>query len=261
MHKSHAIPRTTSTVMWTLLALMCLTTAFIASTRAAFGFGNCSTICINGKCTSDCGDDGEVIRGSDKLVTRAFDLPPIDRIKADGVMDVNVVQGNVQRVQVTVNDNLADHVDVAESGGELIIRMRPGPFENLNLKANVVMPTLHAVSANGVTDLSFDGFESNSLAIAVDGTSKIKGAQSRAKQVSVAARGNSEVNLKHVVASRAEVDIDGVSQAVLRFPDAGGDLTGYVGGVSRVEYCGHVTRNRVRLDGVSAVEKSVECPR
>lgn len=75
----------------------------------------------------------EVLEGNGKLITREVSVSPFSVLKANGVYELKLSQGNKESVKIEADENLQDLFQVKNEGNRLVIDMKN--LENKNLKS------------------------------------------------------------------------------------------------------------------------------
>ena len=75
----------------------------------------------------------ETIEGNGKLVTREVPVQSFNALKASGVYELKLTQGNKEGVKIEADENLQELFTVANNSGQLVIDMKK--MENKNLKS------------------------------------------------------------------------------------------------------------------------------
>jgi hypothetical protein len=213
------------------------------------------------------------ITGSGTLTTIQSDLVDFDQLVVGFAFEATIRQGEAYSVVLTVDDNLADFVQVTKRGQTLEIGLDPDRamnVRNATLRAEVTMPALTAVEASGASHLVFSGFAArDDLSATATGASSIRG-EVLAGKATLEASGGSQITLQGE-ATDLVLDLSGASTADLEgFPadniDAtlGGASHAVVyasehldveaSGASRLTYVGTPTLGRVQTSGASTVE-------
>jgi hypothetical protein len=74
----------------------------------------------------------ETIEGNGNLITRDVAVKSFTELKASGVYELKLIQGNTESVKIEADENLQDLFTVTNDGNKLIIDMKK--MENKNLK-------------------------------------------------------------------------------------------------------------------------------
>ncbi|ANE51923.1 head GIN domain-containing protein [Flavisolibacter tropicus] len=75
----------------------------------------------------------ETLEGNGKLVTREVPVTSFSELKANGVYELKLSQGNKESVKIEADENLQDLFQVKNEGNRLVIDMKK--MENKNLKS------------------------------------------------------------------------------------------------------------------------------
>jgi hypothetical protein len=79
----------------------------------------------------------ETIEGNGKMVTRDVKVGSFDALKASGVYELKLSQGNNESVKIEADENLQDYFSVRNEGSRLVIDMKK--MENKNFKSKSKM--------------------------------------------------------------------------------------------------------------------------
>ncbi|HEU4901590.1 MAG TPA: head GIN domain-containing protein [Flavisolibacter sp.] len=74
----------------------------------------------------------ETIKGNGNLVTRDVPVSPFDALKASGVYELKLSQGDKEAVKIEADENLQQYFNVHNEGNTLVIDMKG--LKNLNMK-------------------------------------------------------------------------------------------------------------------------------
>jgi hypothetical protein len=74
------------------------------------------------------------IEGNGKLVTREIDVRSFDELKASGVYELKLVQGDKESVKIEADENLQEYFSVSNNGSTLVIDMDKLRNKSLNGK-------------------------------------------------------------------------------------------------------------------------------
>src|SRR5438045_313831 len=79
----------------------------------------------------------ETLEGNGKIVTRDVPVKSFDALKASGLYELKLSQGNKETVKIEADENLQDLFEVHNEGSKLIIEMKKQEHKNLNVKNNM----------------------------------------------------------------------------------------------------------------------------
>lgn len=217
----------------------------------------CSSVCINGNCTSTCGDsNSEAMKGNRDVVDKELDITGFSEVVSADI-DTTVIQGESFSVTVTADSNLIEEVEVTRSGETLNLQLADGYYQQATLKVEVVMPDLKRLTQRGAASLRFQGFDQSSLALNVEGTGDVIGNNNLVTNLVVTSSGTSNLDLRQSELTNAEVFVSGTSNLQLNFAHSSGILSGRIDGVSALRYCGN-PQNRVTVSGIADIQR-VNC--
>jgi hypothetical protein len=119
--------------------------------------------------------DKKVLEGNGKKVTKDINISSFEALKASGVYDLKLTQGNSESVKIEGDENLLDLFIVKNEGKTLVIEMKKMEDTNIKFKNNVKifvnfknlssmdLKTVGAVSNEG--SLSFKDLEMNNKSV------------------------------------------------------------------------------------------------
>lgn len=104
--------------------------------------------------------------GSDDLVMLSRSLPEFNKITASTDLVVNITQGPVQDIQITVNANLQDRLETKVNDKTLNITLKNGNYRNTTFIVDIQIPALRSLKLEDhVSGELFFGGESIDLDI------------------------------------------------------------------------------------------------
>ena len=104
-------------------------------------------------------DDAFCMSGSGYVVTEEFELSNFSMVENQTVVDVEIVQGDEQKVVVEGDNNIIDQLQLYVHGNELSIDLREGCYKNFNITVYITVPYLEKVSVKSTGDVTIDDFE------------------------------------------------------------------------------------------------------
>jgi hypothetical protein len=214
------------------------------------------------------------VAASGNTVTLTEDYTGFTKVDVSSAFRVAVNQSGEYGVEVTIDENLRDHLDVRVSGDTLYVGLRPGiTFTSgpNQLSATINMPALEALTLSGASRATVKGFESNDAFRAeLSGASKLQGDLSAgdvwmevsgASNVALRGEGNalkllasgaSSVDLSQFTVTDADVQLSGASQAQVNMD---GTLDANLSGASKLTYKGNVTLGHLETSGASSINQ------
>jgi hypothetical protein len=121
-----------------------------------------------------CYDFPLMISGTGPIVTQEFDLTSFDEISAETVIDVEIVQGDTQKVIAEGNENMMNFLELKVINNKLYVDLTHGNFTNFKLKVYVTVPTIKKIETECTGDIYIEGFTGlQSLKLKSSSTGKI----------------------------------------------------------------------------------------
>ena len=201
--------------------------------------------------------NGPDIVGSRKLVDKTFDLSGFTAVETRNGAQAEISHGDAFGVTITVDDNVADYLDVRQVDNRLVVGLKDGSYKNITFQADIVMPELTGVTAGGGSQVNFQPFqtaadvsfnstggasitgqiESGNAAVTAAGGADVtlKGA---GRDLLLNHSGGGQVNLREYAVRDAAVVVTGGSHSEV---NASGKVTGSVGGGGQVKVDGPAT--------------------
>lgn len=107
-------------------------------------------------------------------ITKDYSLSTIDKVSVQCACDANIHYGTSQEVVLTGSEHILENVDVYVDGTTLIIKMKPGVYPNVDIVADVTIPTVKFVEVAGSGNIWVDAFSNLSdLTLSISGSGNI----------------------------------------------------------------------------------------
>lgn len=219
-----------------------------------------------------CSGGADTITGSGNMVTRELTVSNFTSVQVHGAFHLEIVKGAEYHATLKADDNVIDSIDVKTDGSTLKIGPAPGKSFELRkneLKIDLTMPRLEALTLDGACTGQFKGFKSmpeltlecsgasvltghvdaDVLKVAGEGASKVT-LKGSAKELLLSASGASVVDLSAVTATKAVVTLSGASQATV---DAKQALEYDLSAASKLTYRGEPQIGKHETSGASSV--------
>lgn len=196
----------------------------------------------------------------DPTTTLTFDFADFTDISVSTVFNVTVTHGSDFSVEVIADSDVANRVEVTQTGSSLSIALATGDGNFDTLQALVTMPVLNAIDLTGVVNANLRDFNQSLLTVSVGGVSRLRGDGLTIGDLTANVGGVSELDFGDIrPIGNATIDIGGVSQATLNM-DIGTMITGSVGtgqgtSESTLYYFGTNVTVDVTTDPLSSVVK------
>ena len=189
---------------------------------------------------------GVNIGGSGNVVDRGFDISDFTILDVTDGFNVNVVSGAHYTVTLSVDENIVDYLSVYKRSNTLMIGLKPGGYTNVNLKADIVMPSLRGVTLHDGSHCVINGFNSeNDVEITLSDGSGITMSGS-VGNLRVDATDGSQINLSSLHAEDASVTFSSGSHGSVY---ASGRLDVDLRDGSHLDYYGNPALGNIRTSG------------
>ena len=107
-------------------------------------------------------------------MTQTYDYENFTGVEISNAFEFEITRADHFSVSVSTRENIVDRLDVVLSGKNLIVRLKPGSYNNVNTKAVITMPALSRLIVSGASRGNASGFESSDrLEIRVSGASQL----------------------------------------------------------------------------------------
>jgi hypothetical protein len=192
----------------------------------------------------------DAITGSGVLATRTLDLRDFDRVRIDGVAEVEVKIGSRFSVELTTDDNLIDLVEIHVTDGELVVDQNDVELDtDEGVRLAVEMPDLRAIRVDGVADVNVVDLASDELSVEVDGVGNVT-VSGTTGRLDIQVDGVGELMLEDLVAQEADVSLDGVGEVTVHVERV---LSAQVDGMGTLKYRGNPDVVRESVDGFGEI--------
>ncbi len=115
------------------------------------------------------------ITGTGPIVTREFDLESFNSISAQTVYDVEIVQGNEQKVVAEGNENMMEQLELRVFNDKLECGLINNCYSTFKMKIFITVPDLEKVEVNSTGDIRIGEFKGlKSLTLNSTSTGNIK---------------------------------------------------------------------------------------
>lgn len=178
-------------------------------------------------------------------------MPRFDSIRASGAVNLSVVIGKEQSVQVTVDDNLIDLVKTETSGSTLVISTMQSYSTQLGLQVTVTTPEIKKLNLSGASEASLPGLSEPEFEIVVSGASNAK-ISGTADSLSVDSSGASSVKLGELKTNKASVVASGASSVTV---NATHSVTANASGASTINILGDPEKVVESKSGASSINR------
>jgi hypothetical protein len=180
-----------------------------------------------------------VVRGSGNTITETREVTGFNKIQLEGAGTLRITQGEVESLKITADDNVLPELTSDITGNTLVLGFQENwwqkaiiPTQTINYV--LVVTDLSDIIINGAADLNLDGFETDSLAIEVNGAGKITVTNLSANEfefiingtansqlsggvddLSIQVNGMGNVKAGDLQASNADIEINGLGKGTV----------------------------------------------
>jgi len=176
-----------------------------------------------------------VLEGSGNVVTITEDLVGFTRLEVSHSFDVDISQGDGYKVELRVDDNIAEYLEVTKRGNTLDIDFKESfnyTFVDGVLEASIMMPRLEYINLSGASEARMEGFDTNDrFEVELSGASTLVG-DLGAGNIRLELSGSSDLTGDYQV-DDVDINVSGASKVTLK--GSGGDVRVDVSGSSKVD--------------------------
>ena len=208
--------------------------------------------------------------GSGRTTTQTYDFSDFDGLVIANAFEAEIVMSDSYSVEVTVDDNLLEHLRVEQKGKTVTIALEPNlAFSNTRQQARITLPRLVSLDASGASRVDVSGFKTpDDVRVTVSGASTARGDMETGDltadvsgastlsltgsggDLNVEATGASTADLSDFTVTNATVEASGASRVLV---NASGTLNANASGASSVRYAGDPTLGRIDESGASSI--------
>lgn len=209
---------------------------------------------------------------SGNVVTQEMPLTGFDKVVVNDAFQVDIRRSDNFRVVIRIDEDLIQYLQVNKEGNTLRIGLKSGySFKAAKLQAEVAMPELTGLELNNASQVAITGFKSTkALNVVLAGASRLTGGieagdsrfdvadasqvtlRGSGKDLSIDARGASQVDLGNFSVTNASIKVAGASQVTVNLT---GKLDVNASGASQVYYVGSPTLGKIDATGASTIKR------
>ncbi len=192
----------------------------------------------------------ERFRGSGVIITETRTLANFNAIRSSPAIELIVIQGTDQSVEVSSDDNLIDRVITRVSNdGLLTIELEDGSYENLTLRVNIVIPALVSVENLGAGSINIEGFnDQETLTLRNTGAASFSVSGS-ASELVIELLGAGNISAFDFAATTVRITLTGSGNIEVSASDR---ISGNIVGAGNIHYRGEPTID-VNITGAGSV--------
>ncbi len=190
------------------------------------------------------------IVGSGKLVTQVRTAGTFSGIQVTNFAKVTITQDTVEQLSIVSDDNIIDHVGTVVNGGNLIVGLDNGSYNNVTVKVYASMKAINRLESVGTADFTATGpIQTDSILCRITGAGTITlSGTATFEQVEIIGAGS--VHNFDLVASRCSTLISGSGTVEV---NATSRLDAIIAGTGSIVYAGSPQIIQQSVTGVGSV--------
>lgn len=195
------------------------------------------------------------ITGSGIVVTENRQVAAFTRVRLEGDAQVQIIQGNTQKITVSGYDNLVPIFETYVSNGLVTLRFETGYYNihRNNINVLIEMPDLPEVRSSGSGDITILNFLNSPLLNAgINGSGNIIIEGSSFDKVVLSVNGSGNIKAVNAQIKEAEADVNGSGDIELSCSQK---LTAHISGSGNINYYGNPAIADIRVSGSGKVRK------
>jgi putative autotransporter adhesin-like protein len=189
------------------------------------------------------------VEGSGVAVTESRKLPPFSKVDLAGANSVAVHVDGAQAVTIRGDDNVVPLITTEVRDGELVVGQRRSFTAKGELRVEVSVPSLDAVTISGAGVLDVDGVRGSRFTVSVPGTGMLTGSGA-VEALEATLAGSGELRLQDLAARDVTARLSGTGRVVV---NATRTLDASLSGSGLILYSGAPSTVSRDVSGVGAV--------
>ncbi|HEX2898029.1 MAG TPA: head GIN domain-containing protein [candidate division Zixibacteria bacterium] len=196
-------------------------------------------------------DPDKIVEGSGKMATQSRDVKPFTRIKTELDVDVYVTVGEPLSVKITFDSNLVDLIETNVQGQTLELTTH-GSFATHNqCRAEITLPSLKAVIAEGSGDIELMGVEGSDFLLVLEGSGNIR-AMGFIENLEIELSGSGDIDTRELKSHNVQVELDGSGDIVVYADQL---FDGSIGGSGNITYYGEPKETKKGISGSGKIRR------
>lgn len=154
----------------------------------------------------------ESIQGSNKLITKNYDLTDFDCIDASSAFEIELIQSDEFSVKLECNENLEEYVEIIKNDNCIEIGMKEfNNYSNTTLKVIISAPSINHLEASGACEIIIDEYKVDNFEFDLSGASDVDGKLIVSEKLTIEASGASDIKLRGKT-KNLDIDFSGASE-------------------------------------------------
>lgn len=176
-------------------------------------------------------------------------LPAFHAINLVGTLEIEVVAGKAQSVQLVGDAPVFDRVFTTVKDGTLVVDTKFERHTNNHVKVLVSVPDVNRLVVEGTGSMKVTGVANNRLAIDLPGTGEIK-VDGQTGELKINVDGTGDVSARKLSAKSATVSMSGTGAASITATDS---VDATVSGTGSIDIDGHPANVHKHVTGVGSI--------
>lgn len=197
-----------------------------------------------------CGFAGADIKGNGKARTEQRTLPTFRALSVSGSIEVRVVVGGKQSVELRGDDNVLPVIETRVTKDRLVVHSTDSYSSKVPLELRITVPALEALSASGACRGSVKGITGKTFALDASGASSFDLAGT-VDRLRVDVSGSGTVRARGLVAASARASVSGAGDVELT---ATSQLDASVSGAGSIDYWGNPGSVQRSVSGAGSID-------
>ena len=185
---------------------------------------------------------------SDETQTR--DMDTFTGVLIEGAMNVYVVVGEDQSVEITTDEDYIDRVETEVDDGILIIDQKGRRWRNASLDVKITVRTLDSFVVEGAADASIKGIQSDDFTVRIDGAADIT-LEGVCGKASYEINGAGDISAKEFICEEVDIEINGAGDADVY---ASEKIRAVLNGIGDVTVYGDPSSIRPSINGLGSFD-------
>lgn len=188
------------------------------------------------------------VMAQDSSETR--DVSEFSRIVIEGAMDIDVVVGKSQEVEVSTDRGYLGRVETRVDGNTLYISQEGRRWRNIDVEITISVENLTAFIIEGAADVDISGIDSDSFLLEIDGAGDVS-LSGECGDAEYEINGAGDIDAEDFECKSVDITINGAGDADVYASES---VRAVLNGVGDIRVCGNPDRVRPSIHGLGSFE-------
>jgi hypothetical protein len=162
----------------------------------------------------------ETIVGSGNLVTEEREVASFSRISNEGIIELDVSQGDSEFLEITADDNIIDRVRTRVVNGELLLYLDGDSFRDIRIRAVVTTARLSGIRNSGTGDVTARNLAgASNFTLYNSGTANVT-LEGNATSLTLENEGSGDVSAFNFLVEKADISLLGSGNCEVHCTDS-----------------------------------------